>query len=188
MRDAGERFLEEWAKFRSVPGTAETTTLDDRCVDFVTAGQAAHWFDVEKGRREFLRMLRPGGWLMLVWNDRATDASPLLQAFEQLLLRYCADYREVRDLDAATATRFFAPAAMSTKSFASQQIFDFEGLKGRLLSASYTPQEGHPNHAPMLIELRRIFEQHQQSGRVVFAYETKMYYGQILSFSATRDL
>ncbi len=182
MREAGEQLLKEWPEYRSVSATAEATTLAAESVDFVTAGQAAHWFRREKARREFLRILRPGAWLVLVWNDRATDSTPLLRAYEQLLQSHCPEYPEVRRIDLNALSkieRFFHPAPMRATTFASHQLFDFEGLKGRLLSSSYTPQEGDPNHAPMLRELSSIFERYQANGRVVFAYETKMYYGQI---------
>ena len=53
MREAGERLLAAFPKFTSVAGTAEATTLADQSVDFVTAAQAAHWFDRERARREF---------------------------------------------------------------------------------------------------------------------------------------
>ena len=64
MRKAGERLLAAFPNFTSVAGTAEATTLADQSVDFVTAAQAAHWFDRKRSRREFVRILKPGGWLV----------------------------------------------------------------------------------------------------------------------------
>jgi SAM-dependent methyltransferase len=186
MREAGEQLLKGWPEYISVSGTAEATTLAAENVDFVTAGQAAHWFHLEHARREFLRILRPGGWLVLVWNDRATDSTPLLRAYEQLLQSHCPEYPEVRRIDARAASgieKFFSPAPMRTKTFPSYQVFDYEGLKGRLLSSSYAPQERHPNHLPMISELRAIFAQHQVDGRVIFGYETRMYYGKLRAVS-----
>ncbi len=182
MREAGEQLLKEWPEYISVSGTAEATMVAAHSVDFVTAGQAAHWFRRENARREFLRILRQGGWLVLVWNDRATDSTSLLRAYEQLLQLHCPEYPEIRRIDAGAVAgieKFFSPAPMRTKTFPSYQVFDFEGLKGRLLSSSYAPREGHPNHMPMINELRSIFARHQVNGRVVFGYETRMYYGKI---------
>jgi SAM-dependent methyltransferase len=182
MREAGERFLHDCPKFMSLPGTAEGTGLPDDSVNLVTAGQAAHWFDRERARREFQRILKPGGWTVLVWNDRATDSTTFLREYEQLLQTYGTDYHEVRRVDmdmASGVASFFAPNPILTKTFANRQEFDFEGLQGRLLSSSYSPQEGHPNYGPMMTALRNLYEKCQKSGIVQFDYETHMYYGQL---------
>src|SRR5689334_8180396 len=68
MREAAERLLASYPLFKSVSGTAETTTLESQSVDLITAGQAFHWFDRDKTRQEFLRILKPNGWVVLVWN------------------------------------------------------------------------------------------------------------------------
>ena len=76
MRKAGDDFLAGYPKFQSIDGKAETTTLPDRSVDFVTAAQAAHWFHRQDARREFVRILKPGGWAVMVWNERRHQATP----------------------------------------------------------------------------------------------------------------
>lgn len=182
MREAGERLLQDCPKFMSLPGTAESTGLPDHSVDFVTAGQAAHWFDREKARREFQRILKPAGWTVLVWNDRATDSTEFLREYEQLLQTFGVDYHEVRRVDmemASAIAGFFGPCPVSMKTFANRQEFDFDGLQGRLMSSSYSPQEGHPNYQPMMIALRRLYESSQKDGIVQFDYETHMYYGRL---------
>lgn len=181
MRAAGERLLRDYPNFTSVDGTAEATTLPDRSVDFVTAGQAFHWFDPRRARAEFARILRPGGWVALIWNDRRIDSSPFLQAYEQLLRRYSLDYRTVdhKHIDAAVLRPFFGPAGYTLAAFANRQDFDYAGLAGRLMSSSYAPEAGHPNHRPMLEHLRAIFDAHQVDGAVAFEYETQVYYGHL---------
>ncbi len=79
MRASGEQLLARFPKFISSAGTAEATTLADQSVDFVTAAQAAHWFDRKRAREEFLRILKPGGRLVLLWNQRRTDSTPFLR-------------------------------------------------------------------------------------------------------------
>ena len=81
MRAAGERDLNHHLNFTSVAGTAEATTLPDHSVDLITAGQAFHWFDRDKTRAEFLRILRPGGWVVLIWNDRNISDRPFFRAY-----------------------------------------------------------------------------------------------------------
>jgi SAM-dependent methyltransferase len=178
MRMAGERLLSAFPNLISTAGNAEATTLPDASVDFVTAAQAAHWFDRGAARQEFARILKPGGWLVLLWNERLIDRTPFLRAYEEFLLTHGTDYREVRHERTADAVNeFFDPAPYAERSFAMRQEFDYAGLEGRLLSSSYAPAPGHPKHAPMLQELRRIFDEHSSAGRVVFEYTTRIYFG-----------
>jgi SAM-dependent methyltransferase len=182
MRQAGERLLAGFPNFTSIAGTAEATRLSNRSVDFVSAAQAAHWFDCAKARREFLRVLKPGGWLVLLWNERCIDSTPVLRDYEQLLLTYATDYNEVRHERTTSAVHeFFDPAPFKERAFPMQQEFDYAGLEGRLLSSSYAPGPGHPQHAPMLRELKRIFDLHQIQQRVAFDYTTRLYFGRIRS-------
>jgi SAM-dependent methyltransferase len=182
MREAGERLLKDYANFESVEGRAEATTLADASVDFVTAGQAFHWFDPGGARREFARVLKPGGWAVLVWNDRRTSGTPFLEDYERLLLTYGTDYREVSHKYAGedSLRTFFGAAGFHSKTFENRQLFDFDGLKGRLLSSSYAPEPGHPGFHSMMQELVSLFERHEEDGRIVFAYDTKVFYGQLV--------
>ena len=180
MREAGERLLREYERFQSINATAEETRLPSMSVDFVTAGQAFHWFDQGKARREFKRILKPEGWVALAWNERREDSTPFAKEYEQLLRSYGTDYEEVghKRIDRESLRPFFGDDFHS-ETFENSQSFDFEGLKGRLLSSSYAPVAGHPQHAPMLLELRRIFDEHQADGQVAFEYDTNIYYGHL---------
>jgi len=180
MRQAGERLLRNFPKFTSVAGKAEATTLADASVDFVTAAQAAHWFDRAAARREFRRILKPGGWLVLLWNERRLEGTSFLRAYEQLLLTYGTDYADIRhERTTAEMHEFFDPEPFEERVFPMRQDFDYGGLEGRLLSSSYAPVAGHPQHEPMLAELRRIFHEHAVHGCVGFEYRTRVYYGHL---------
>lgn len=180
MRKAGEEFLARYPAFTSVAGSAEATTLDEHSVDIITAAQAAHWFDREKARREFVRVLIPGAWTVLLWNERDTDSTPFLRDYEQLLLTYGTDYKDVRHEHTTDAIdTFFAPSPFQSRVFRHSQEFDAEGLEGRLLSSSYVPEAEDASYESMLRELRRIFERHRRSGLISFQYSTRVYYGQL---------
>ncbi|HTC48634.1 MAG TPA: class I SAM-dependent methyltransferase [Candidatus Aquilonibacter sp.] len=180
MRAAGERLLVGFPRFTSVAGTAEATTLADRSVDLATAAQAAHWFDRKRSRSEFMRILKPGGWLALLWNERVTDSTPFLRDYEALLLKYGTDYQDIRhERTTAEINEFFDPAPYQERVFDMRQEFDYAGIEGRLLSSSYAPGPDHPRHAPMLAELRRIFDVHALEGRATFEYKTRLYFGRL---------
>lgn len=181
MREAAEQVLAEYPGVRIMAGHAEATPLPDQSVDFVAAGQAFHWFDRDRARMEFARILKPGGWVVIVWNVRKTEATPIMAAYEGLVRRYSAEYEKVdhRLITPDILSRFFGPQAYRKKAFENFQEFDYTALEGRLLSSSYTPEPGHPNHAPMLAELRRIFDEHQVNGHVRFDYTTTIYYGRL---------
>jgi len=115
MREAGERQLKHDPNFLSVAGRAEATTLASGSVDIVAAGQAFHWFDRGPARDEFIRILKPGGWVVLIWNERLTDTTPFLKAYEQLLERYATDYAQVdhKQIDEHVLAAFFDRAVSS---------------------------------------------------------------------------
>lgn len=181
MRAAGEQYLNDFPRFQSVAGSAEASTLPGACIDLAVAGQAFHWFELEPARREFQRVLRPAGWVVILWNERVHGASALLQEYENLLHAYGIDYASVSDRypDRARLEQFFGPGAYREKYFPNAQEFDFPGLRGRLLSSSYAPVEGHPKYQPMLDAIDKLFRQHQRDGRVRFEYETRVYYGRL---------
>lgn len=179
MREASEQLLAGYPNVRHVGGTADATRLADHSVDIITAAQAFHWFDPEAARAEFLRILKPSGWVVLVWNDRKIDATPFLQEYESLLLTHGTDYKDV-------SHAWGDPAAMRTlfggeyrhATFENRQVFGLEGMLGRLLSSSYVPNEG-PALEAMIAAFTDLFRRHADDGRVVFEYTTNVYYGQI---------
>jgi SAM-dependent methyltransferase len=181
MREAGERLLAKYARFTSVAATAEATTLPDANIDFLVAGQAFHWFDIPITRAEFNRILKPDGWIVLMWNERHVSDTIFLRNYERILKTYCPEYAIVdhRRVDARTLHKFFGRQGFKFAHFDNAQKFDFDGLRGRLLSSSYAPEPGHPNHAPMLAELRRVFDAYQSGGHVAFLYDTQVYYGHL---------
>jgi SAM-dependent methyltransferase len=181
MRIAGENYLSGYPNFSMVEGSAEDTTLSEASVDFVLAGQAFHWFRPPEARVEFARILKPGGWAVLVWHDRNIDATPFLRAYEAFLRQYSHDYEQVTHKYLASydaLQRFFAPNEAQIIKQQNQQRLDFDGLRGRLLSSSYIPNSGE-KHEAMIAALPKLFSDHAVDDRVVLEYDTKIYYGHL---------
>lgn len=180
MRAAAESLFSTNANFVSLEGRAEAIPLPDRGADFVAAGQAFHWFEPTQTKREIQRILRPGQQVALIWNRRDTQSSPFQAAYERLLERFGTDYLQVDQQRIVTDEKlaaFFAPHPMTLSSLPNRQSFDAVGLRGRLLSSSYTPNPGDPQYEPMLAALEELFEDHQQGGVVLFDYLTTVYSG-----------
>jgi SAM-dependent methyltransferase len=168
-------------RFRDADGRAEATGLEAGSVDLIVVGQAFHWFDAARAREEFRRILKPDGRVVLVWNIRRVDGTAFLRDYEAFLRHWGTDYEEVssRYQDEAAMSSFFGPAGYRTRRFHNRQTFDLAGLRGRLLSSSYTPSPGHPRHEPMLAALPSLFDAHQADGQVAFEYDTDVYYGRL---------
>ncbi len=180
MRTAAEAQLGRHPRFRSVKGSAEATTLAPASVDLLVAGQAFHWFDPQRARIEALRVLRPGAWAALLWNERPPEATPFLADYEALLRRHAPEYTRITASRAEVGTlREFLGAAMELRTFANSQVLDFEGLKGRLMSSSYAPEPGSPDYEPMIALLRAVFARHERDGRIIMPYSTLVYFSQL---------
>ncbi|MGI9034572.1 MAG: class I SAM-dependent methyltransferase [Pyrinomonadaceae bacterium] len=180
MREAAENFLREFPNFKSVSGTSEKTTLEDDSVDFAIAAQAFHWFNPNRTRAEFKRILKDKGFVVLMWNERRLDATDFLRDYEDFLNRFATDYAQVRheNVSAQIIGDFFR-TDFRRATFPMSQEFDFDGLKGRLLSSSYAPTAENPLYEPMIEELKRLFTKYQKDGRIHIFYDTNIYYGQI---------
>ncbi len=181
MRQAAERLLGAEPAFHSVEGTAENTGLHPASADTVTATQAFHWFDRDRARSEFSRILRLGGWVVVVWNQRLKDADRFHTGYERLLQKWGTDYARVDHtrIGEKDLTRFFLPRPCRAETFENAQALDWEGLQHRLLSSSFAPNLGSPDCAPMLADLDALFREHASDDRVVMRYRTVVYYGQL---------
>jgi hypothetical protein len=156
-------------------GRAEATGLAAGVADLVLAAQAFHWFEPDGALREFHRVLKPGGWVALLWNER-DEADTFTAA-------YGDGFRSIAGTAALEASRARAGDPLLTHplfqdaerlSFANEQSLDEQGLLDRAFSASYAPRE------PATVEafaraLREVFRRYQADGRVVVRYETSLY-------------
>ncbi|QAY67179.1 class I SAM-dependent methyltransferase [Paenibacillus protaetiae] len=181
MRSAAVAALGGYSGYEPWSGAAEATGLADNAVDFITCAQSFHWFDRPAAQQEFGRILKPGGKAVLIWNSRLTGGTPFLEGYEQLLRQYGTDYEKLshKNIDEAALEPFFKPGTFTKARFTNSQKFDLPGLEGRLLSSSYAPMPGHPNHEPMLAALKTLFDETGTDGTVSFDYETEIYWGEV---------
>lgn len=198
MRAGAAYYLQDFPDFTSIAATAEATTLASHTVDFVTAGQAFHWFNLEQARREFERILVPQGWVVLVWNIQKAKGTPFLKALQQFWeheqfwkypsrqtaqqMERVQAYRLSADLTRqGLLDPFFGPEAYQEKGFENPLVCDFEALKGRVLSNGPALEPGDALYATMLTALEDIFWAHQENGTVTIEHDTRVVFGQLLA-------
>ncbi|MCK5045444.1 MAG: class I SAM-dependent methyltransferase [Candidatus Heimdallarchaeota archaeon] len=179
MRVAAEKILGWYPNFISVNGQAEATTLGRRSVDLIAAAQAFHWFNTEETKWEFKRILKPTGSLVLVYNSRQIERTPFMKGYDELLKKYCPEYEGIAQqyINLRQAKDFFGTDDVNHFVCNNYQIFNFEGLKGRLLSSSYTPKEDQVGFDLLLEGLEALYKKHQENDQVQFTYDTEMFYG-----------
>lgn len=183
MRRAAEAELQAYPRFESVDGTAEATTLPDASVQIITVANAFHWFDHAATRAEFARILKPQGWVVLLWNLERTAGSPFMQAFEQFWQRHvdpAARFPPASERKRpAYLERFFGVDRLQETMFDNEQICDLTALQGLVGSFLKAPQPDDPRYPAMHADLTAIFEQHQRDGTVTLAYDTAIVYGRL---------
>lgn len=179
MREAAAEFLVAYPNFYSIDGTSTATNLFNASVNIITAAQAFHWFEPEPTRKEFKRILKPGGWVALMWNERQLDTTPFLIEYEKLLLKYANDYTKVRhdNINETTLKNYFQ-GDFRTATFANKQVLDFDGIKGRVSSSSYMPSESDSQYSAMVEELQTLFDKHAENDRIQVFYDTNVFYKQ----------
>lgn len=180
MQKAALMYLSDYDAITHVKASAENTTLSDHSVDIITVAQAFHWFSPLVVKKEFKRILKPNGFLVLLWNLREAT-SDFMQAYEALLQTFGTDYKAVcaEGLSEAAVQDFFLPGKVDIQVLPNEQVVDWEGFRGRLLSTSYVPKPGAENFNAMLDQAEKIFHQYQRLGKVRFIYQTKLYIGKL---------
>jgi SAM-dependent methyltransferase len=180
MRSQAERA--EWSGNLAAPryqaGRAEDTGLPDASAGLVLAAQAFHWFEPEAALREFHRILQPGGWVALMWNER-DETDPATAAYGAVIRT--GPRAEVVE----GGRRRAGEALLDCPLFANRhrivfshiQILDEDGLVNRALSASYAPREGEARER-FTAELRQVAARHQQHGQIRLRYQSTVYLGQ----------
>ncbi|HQY20817.1 MAG TPA: class I SAM-dependent methyltransferase [Ignavibacteria bacterium] len=180
MRKAAEKFFSGNKNFISIDTSAESTGLSENSIDFVIAGQAFHWFDAEKCKTEFKRILKDDGYLIIIWNSRIYTEG-FLKEYDEFLIKFGTDYVKVNheNFDDAVIKKFYQPNEVLIKKFYNFQDFDYDGLKGRLLSSSYVPNVNDLSFDEMLKALEKLFDKHNSEGIVKMEYETVVYLGRL---------
>lgn len=154
MRRHVEELLCPHPRSMAVAGTAEATTLPDRSVDLITVGQAIHWFDRQLAPMEFARILRPEGWLALLWNQFPDGTVPDL-------------------------TGFFAGDSCQRFRFPQTLRENWTQFIGGLRSSAFHPNPGDEDYARFEMKQRELFDQRAVEGLITIAFTTELAIGHL---------
>jgi SAM-dependent methyltransferase len=181
MRAACATLEPQFPNLQVRSGTAEATGLPDHSVALVTVAQAMHWFNLDRARAEFQRILEPGGWCAVIYNNRRLSGDAFHDGYEHLLRDYGIDYHRVQrqHLPEDRLAAFFAPSEMKRVVFPNPQSFTLEALEGRIVSSSYMPQPGHPGYDAMRAAAERLFNNSQSNRTVTLQQDCLVHYGQL---------
>jgi SAM-dependent methyltransferase len=179
MKNFAEQNLSEFPNFVSIKGTAEDTTMETGSVHLVCVGQAIHWFDQTRARREFARIAKQEGHLCVVNNDR-DKTDPVMQAYEAVIVKHEGDRASVPEIDDAYLAGFFTKGVYRKFVVPNAQNLDLEGLLGRITSASYMPSVREKvRYQRMKEDVSKLFDSFAKNGRVKLLYNTTFFLGKI---------
>jgi SAM-dependent methyltransferase len=179
MRLMSEKLLSKFINFISVDGTAEETKLATSSVDIISVGQAFHWFDLKKAKKEFKRVLRKDGHVVIVWNER-TNSSQVMKAVNKILKSLNQEREEAEKnlVDKNLLNTFYGVEKVGSSTIPNYQMLDLSGLKGRIQSISYVPESGSENKR-IMNEIKDVFEKYNNGGLVKIEYTTRVFYGML---------
>lgn len=163
--------------------SAESTEIDDNKLDYITTAQAFHLFHNAETLREFKRILKPDGRLIIVYNMK-NHSSEFFLKNEEVLLKHCPLYR--RDFH-ATEFKYDSFQECFTKDSYQYRYFsndnteylDYDTFINRTLSASYAIQEENPSFPVFVKELAAVFADFSVNQRVKMELSTVIYSGRL---------
>jgi len=181
MRKSAESALLSYGNFSSRDASAEDTGLKSQSVDIVTAATAFHWFNKEKTKKEFSRILKKDKWVVLIWNERYKHGSDFSIAYEAIFNNHIPEYaaKHYKNVSALFIDEWYGPGKSELISFRNHKKLNWDGLLGRFLSSSYAPLENQPHYTKVIDELKQTYERFAHNDTVVFEYTTRLYVGKI---------
>lgn len=175
MRQFAEVLLEKYPSFISIDATAEATGLPDESVDLIVVGQAIHWFDPETTRSEFLRILKPGAYLVILWNE---DDTPGLKEGLSAVCITQNGWQPAKIRQKNVPIDFYY-LNHNYECYRFSQTFaeTWDVFIGALVSNSHAPDPGHPLYDRFENAAREVFERLSKEGILEIRYHTELCLG-----------
>jgi ubiquinone/menaquinone biosynthesis C-methylase UbiE len=178
MRQMAARVLGTHPSCHIVDGRAEATTLPDHSVDLIAVAQSIHWFDPQPTRVEFLRILKPGGWLAILRNRGTDDA--LGAALSEALSGHSGPDTAPSMVGRATPRRFYyGDDDYSEQTFCFTTRRTWEQFIGSLTTTSDAPDPGSARYAGFERAARRVFDRFSRRGMLESGAVTELALGRM---------
>jgi SAM-dependent methyltransferase len=179
MLEACRELAAQQPALEVVEGSAEATTLPDGSVDLIPVGRALHWFDWPRAHREFQRILRPDGWVLVATNGHRDSGAPVSNQISEILRKWRTDAAEAdtrRDFN-QRLQEFLDTSSWQRRTLHHEMTVDFATLLGYAESLSAIPRPGERGYEGMLAELRAVFEEYQHDGVLVTPLACELFLG-----------
>ncbi len=181
MRYQAERVLSHYPAFHSIDGCAEATTLPTHSSDLLTVAQAIHWFEPEPTKQEFLRILKPDGWLAILRNDSTDDE--IGDAMQEI---FTEDYGAISPQhmvrpEGKLLSFYYPHDQFQTSTYEFTNTRTWDAFLGSTLSISYAPGEDHPKYPKFEQALRHVFDRFSHDGCLTTHGVTELHVGQMVN-------
>jgi SAM-dependent methyltransferase len=179
MRAAADALLAGNPLYCSSGGSAEATGIEAQSIDLITAAQAFHWFDPSAFRAECQRILRSGGLVALIWNDRGNDA--LNNELTALFAEFGGAKRAAMvasNVKNENITQFFGGEVLEWTTTHTQSL-DAAGVAALAFSRSFMPRAKTLQGAAAARALQSLFDAHAVDGHVQVSYLTRVFAGRL---------
>ena len=177
--------VERSPSVRAVDGTATATGLPDACADLVTVAQAFHWFANDTAVAELARVLRPGGWLALVWNTRDVSLG-WQRRIDEMMTALAGDAPRFRSSDPAWSAPIessgrFGP--LETATFWNEvAAVGLDVIRARVASTSYVSALPDDEREAVLAEVEQVCRPAVDAdGCITERYRTELFWCQRLA-------
>lgn len=185
MREKAEELLSNYKNFHSINASAENTTIEDKSIDFITAAQAFHWFNLDKFKKECKRILKSNGKVILLWNN-GLNKNDLSEDLYKIFNKY-NPREENKKSPINTEKRikkFFSKYFGIYKNyeeikFVNEIIYTKESFIANNLSISCTPNPNNENSKIFSKEIGELFDKYQVGGKIISHCDTVLYIGKL---------
>jgi ubiquinone/menaquinone biosynthesis C-methylase UbiE len=179
MREIAINKLSKYPAFVSIDGLADTTTLADNSVDLIVVGRALHWFNPETTKQEFLRILKPKGWLATFQiNNENSELKEVLKTLRKKeygwnIKEDKINIIEKNDLD----SYYFGHQGFEKINYASVIQENWSQFINRICSHSPAPTPDHPLYDKLEQKAKEIFNNYSENGILNIKIATEIKFG-----------